>query len=398
MFSMKTNSHSKRQIANNIWKLHLNTFLSEMMFFIPILVPFLKDFGFSMEQILVAESLYAMTLVILEVPSGYFADRMGRKKSIVTGAVLNVLGFYLYASFQTFWQFALANIVIGVGYAFISGADSALLYESLEQIKKLEIYKKVQGANFSWGRIASVTSTLLGGWLVTVEPRLPFYLTVPFFVLLLLNSLTLHETKVHHEIHEGWPHFKKIVKDSFYENKTLRNFLFFTGLTGFFTLGFFLNQEYMNFIQLPLVYFGAVIAAMNIASGLAAKYAAKIESIIGQKASLLVIPILPALSWILMGVFETLWIIPILIISSLLWGYSTPIFSEFLNKITTQDRRATVTSISNLLKRLFFSLFSPAIGYVSDVFTIQEALLLSAFILTLGGLISFASLKKVKII
>lgn len=387
-----------KKIQNNIWKIHLNTFLNETMFFIPILVPFLKDFGFSMEQILLGESAFALTLVFLEVPSGYFADRLGRKTSIVTGAVFNIIGFTLYATFQSFWQFVIANIVIGVGLAFVSGADSALLYESLEQLKKLNIYKKVQGDNFAFGRAASIISTLLGGWLVTIYPRLPFYLTIPSYVLILFVSLTLHETKVHHEIQEGWGHFKDIVRDSLFINKKLRNLLFFTGVSGFFTLGFFLNQEYMRFIGLPLVYFGIVIAAMNIASGLGAKYAEKIESRIGKKASLIAILLLPALSWIGMALFDNWWALPLLVVSSLFWGFSTPIFSEFIHKITTQDRRATVMSIMSLLRRLAFTLVAPIVGYISDILTIQAALMTTAVILLAISSISLISLKRVKVI
>lgn len=388
----------QNSVKSNIWKLHLNTFLNDIMFFIPILVPFLKDFGFSMNQILISEAAYAITLVLLEVPSGYFADRYGRKTSIIIGALLNIVGFTLYAIFQNFSQFVVANIVIGLGYAFISGADSALLYESLEQIKQSKAFKKVQGTNFALGRTASVLSTLLGGWLVTLSPRLPFYLTIPSFILIFLISLTLHETKIHHEIHEGWGHFKEIVKDSLSINKKLRNFLLFTSVTGFFTLGFFLNQDYMAFIGLPLVYFGIVVALMNVSSGFFAHYAERIEAHIGRKLSLMAIPLLTVVAWLGMAFSNNFWILPLLLVSSAMWGFSTPIFAEFIHKITTKDRRATVMSIMSLLRRLAFTLFAPIIGYIADIFTIQEAFLIGAVILLLLSLVSLLSLRRVKLI
>ena len=391
-------SNLSGSLKSNIWKLHLNTFFNEALFFIPILVPFLKDFGFSMNQILLAEAAYSLTLVFLEVPSGYFADRYGRKTSIIIGSIFNVIGFTLYATFQNFWQFVLANIVIGIGIAFVSGADSALLYESLEQIKQTKLFKKAQGTNFAFGRLSSIVSTLLGGWLVTVSPRLPFYLTIVPIGLILLISLTLKETKIHHEIHEVWPHFKEIVKDSLVINKKLRNFLFFTSVTGFFTLGFFLNQDYMSFIGLPLVYFGLVVAAMSFSSGFFAKYATQIEARAGKGLSLMAMPILTAFAWLGMAIFTDFWILPLLLVSSAMWGFSTPIFADFIYDIVSKDRRATVMSIMSLMRRLAFALFAPIAGYFADVFSIREALLLSATILLALSVISLLSLRRVKVL
>ncbi len=389
---------TKKDMQSNIWKLYLISFFGGVMFFIPILVPFLMDFGFSMHQIFLAEATFAITLVILEVPSGYFADRYGRKISIVLGALLHIFGFALYAGFQNFWQFVLANIIIGMGVAFISGADSALIYESLEQINQKKRYKKVQGNNFAISRLASVASTLIGAWLFTLAPRLPFYLSVVPFIFIFFVTLTLHETKVHHEIHEGWGHFREIIKDSLFSNKKLRNFLLFTSIGAFFTIGFFMNEAYMSFIELPLIYFGVVIALMNIASGLAAKYAENIENYIGKPMSLMAMVFLPAIAWMGMALFNSFWVLPLLILSSLLWGFSSPIFSEFIHEMTTKDRRATVISISGLLTRLVFTLVAPLIGYITDVFSVQEALLLGAVILVVSGSISILSLKKVKVI
>lgn len=386
------------KIKSNIWKLHLNTFLKDVLFFIPVLVPLLNQLGFDMQQILLGEAAYALALVILEVPSGYFADRFGRKTSIIIGSVFNVIGFTLYAAFQNFEQYVLANIIIGIGYAFISGADTALLYESLEQTNQLDKYKKVQGTNFAWGRVSSVISTIIGGFLITMGPRLPLYLTIIPFILILFVSLTLRETRVHHEIQEHWTHFKEIVKDSLFFNKKLRNFLLFTSVSGFFVLGIFLGQEYMEFIGLPLAFFGLIMALMNVFSGLASRYAEQIEKYLGSTLSLAVIAFASAFAWLAMGFLQTLWAIPLLIISSIIWGYSTPIFAEFIQKIAQPDRRATVMSIMGLLNRLVYCLFAPIIGYINDIFTIQQALQLGSVIMLAIGTVTLWSLKKVRVI
>jgi len=110
------------------------------MLTMPIIVLFYQENGLSMQNVLTLKAFYSVAVVIMEIPSGYFADIWGRKKTLILGSVLGCLGFVVYGFSSDFYGFLLAELILGVGSSFISGADSALLYDSLLQDKKEGTY------------------------------------------------------------------------------------------------------------------------------------------------------------------------------------------------------------------------------------------------------------------
>jgi len=85
-----------------------------------------------MHEIFILQSIYSISIVVFEIPSGYFADVIGRKKTILIGAWLGLIGYSIYSFTEGFWSFVFAEITLGIGQSMISGADSAMLYDSLK--------------------------------------------------------------------------------------------------------------------------------------------------------------------------------------------------------------------------------------------------------------------------
>src|SRR3989338_2286491 len=129
----------------NIPKLYTIKALRWMMFVMPVIVLFFLDHGLSMTQVIYLQVIFSLIIVGLEVPSGYFADKVGRKASIVVAAFLGFFGFLIYSFSFNFFGFLLAEIVLGIGSSFMSGADSALLYDTLVECGVQEKYKKIEG-------------------------------------------------------------------------------------------------------------------------------------------------------------------------------------------------------------------------------------------------------------
>jgi len=113
-------------MKRNITLLYFFRIVRNFALFVPIIVPFYQANGLSRTQMYLLQSLFALTIVFLEVPSGYFADCVGRKQSILLGAILSTAGFILYSVSYGFFHLLLAEVVLGIGYSFISGADTAL--------------------------------------------------------------------------------------------------------------------------------------------------------------------------------------------------------------------------------------------------------------------------------
>ena len=97
-----------------------------------VLVPFLRDWGgLTLLQIFVLNAWFMTWCLVFEVPTGVVADRIGRKWSIVAGAVVTVAGCLVYVSAPGLTVFLVGDVLFGLGNSLVSGADEALAYDSL---------------------------------------------------------------------------------------------------------------------------------------------------------------------------------------------------------------------------------------------------------------------------
>ena len=95
------------------------------------LVIFLERHGLGAGDIFLLKAYLSLVTLLIELPTGIFADRYGRKLSLLIGGAASFTALATYACAESFSGFLAAELVLGVGTSFISGADSALLYDSL---------------------------------------------------------------------------------------------------------------------------------------------------------------------------------------------------------------------------------------------------------------------------
>lgn len=141
-------------------------------------------------------AIYDITTTVVEVPSGYMSDRVGRRSTLVIAAIAGFLAASLQAYGGSFAVFVVGNICLGVSAAFLSGTDSSLLYESLAETgREAEIERaELISWRFSFGALA--LSAVIGGWLWQFDPALPYITTALAFVAGLIIALMFKEPKV----------------------------------------------------------------------------------------------------------------------------------------------------------------------------------------------------------
>ena len=128
-------------LHNNIRTLYLLGFFNSFMVVNPVFVPLLQGHGLSMSQVLQTQALFALTIALLEVPSGYLADIWGRRNTIVVGAAFFALGFLCLLWADSFVEFLLYEVILGIGFSLISGADLALLYDTEVYLQPIILQK-----------------------------------------------------------------------------------------------------------------------------------------------------------------------------------------------------------------------------------------------------------------
>lgn len=121
----------------------------------------------TIQEVVYLEMLYAVLVVMLEVPSGVLADRFERRRLMQIGIGLECLSFIVLLLSFSFVGFSLAIALSGMGGAFRSGTENALLYETLEQDGKTETFERTVGRLNVVGIVAAVLAAISGGLLAT---------------------------------------------------------------------------------------------------------------------------------------------------------------------------------------------------------------------------------------
>ncbi|NHN41613.1 MFS transporter [Halorubellus sp. JP-L1] len=144
-------------------------------FFWPIFTVFLLSRDLNYTQIALLGSLSAGVGVVGEVPTGYVGDRVGRRNSLLLGAVLRAASVYGLAVVQSFPGFVAVYAVWAVGGAFTSGAGDAWLYDVLAQRLDESAYTRVRGRGGAVNMTVSAATMLGAGALYALDPTLPFW-------------------------------------------------------------------------------------------------------------------------------------------------------------------------------------------------------------------------------
>ena len=117
----------KRRLQGNLARTLVLGFFQVFLVIMPIAVPFFQSKGLSMQEVLSLQALFGLVVLLSEVPSGYVADIIGRKQTLVAGAVFCGIGHSLLITADGFWTLALFELALGIGHSLVSGADIGAL-------------------------------------------------------------------------------------------------------------------------------------------------------------------------------------------------------------------------------------------------------------------------------
>ncbi len=352
------------------------------MLFMPYVVLFYEENGLGMKEVMLLQAIYSITIVALEIPSGYLADVLGRKKSIVYGSCLAFLGFFTYSLSFGFTGFLVAEIALGIGQSLVSGADSALLYDTLLDMKKEKQYIKYEGRITSLGNISEAVAAVLASFLAVISLRAP-YIAQTFIALIAIPASVLLVEPARHKrmLEMRFRDVINIVRYALYENKDLQRNILFSSVIGTSTLTMaWFVQPFFQHIDLPKEWFGPLWAALNLTVGMVALIAYRIEHKIGAIKSVLIIAILVPGGYLILGNMNTYFALPFLFLFYIIRGFATPVLKDYINRMSSSDIRATVLSVRNFIIRLYFALIAPFLGWYTDKFSITEALIVAGII------------------
>jgi len=367
-----------RSVSGNIRKLYLIKIAKWFMLTMPILMIFYQDLGFSAEQSFQLKAFYSISIVIFEIPSGYLADILGRRKTIIMGSILGTAGFAIYAVYSGFIAFLVAEIILGIGQSFISGADSALMYDSQKADNRENEYVKYEGRNFSVGNFSEAIAGFMGGALAGISLRLPFIFQTGVAFIAIPAAIMLVEPQIiSAQKHLRFKDILRIVHFALIKNKSLRWNLIYSAIIGSATLSMaWIYPLYLKELGLNEIKIGTTSMVLNLIVGLTTLVAYKIEKRLRPKATVWFTTIIISGGFILAGWLNSYLIFIILAFFYFARGIASPVLKDYINRITSSDIRATVLSIRSLIIRAFFSIIGPLFGFLTDNLSLQQAFII----------------------
>lgn len=337
-------------------------------FFWPVFTIFLLRRGLTFTQIGLLGSVSAAFVVVGEIPTGYVGDRIGRRNSLIVSSVLlavSLLGFVVARSFAVFvglW------ILWALGLAFRSGSGDAWLYDALEARQRGEEYTAVRGRGGSINQWVSAGTMLTAGALYGFDPRLPFLAGGLLVASSIPVLLSMPETQQTGEddgllpIVEALPLIRgRLTKPP------LRSFVLYMAL--FFAIisatDEFIQPIATTTLDLPKTGLGPLYAGFTIVSAIASYYAGDIETLLSTRWSVLLIPML-------VGIF---FVVPLVIPNAafaLFFAMKSAnvvmqsIASGYINDRLESVGRATVLSAASMMYAVVRLPLKPLGGFVAD--------------------------------
>ena len=361
---------------------------------------FLLDAGLSNLEAFAANAFFTGGMVLFEVPTGIVADTVGRRMSYLLGTVTLTASTFLYVLLwqieAPFWQWAVASMLLGLGFTFFSGAVEAWLVDALTATGFTGELESVFGRGQVVSGAAMLSGSVAGGFLAQqTSLGAPFVLRgLVLMVMFVVAFRLMHDIGFTPE-EGGRPlaEMRKIASASIDYGlrvpavKWLMLEALFTGGVGIYA--FYALQPYL--LELygdPHAYqiaglVAAIVAGAQILGGMAAP---RIRRLFQRRTSALIATAgLSVITLGLIGIVDSFWaVIGLIVVWGLLFAATMPIRQTYLNGMIPSRQRATILSFDSMMSSTGGVWAQPVLGRAADAWGYAPSYLMGAGISVLA--------------
>ena len=347
--------------------------------------------GLGMEEILLLQALFGLSMAVCEFPSGYVADRIGYRNTLILAALVNVVAWVLFYFAEGFTGFLAAEVLLGLGTALVSGCDSALLYESLRDLDDEASFARWSGRMKFFGQSAEGTAALLAGVFYAWWPRFPFLLEVGLWTANIAVAFLLVEPSRSRPPAGG--HIAgvvKVVRRALVLDPRLRALILLTivlGLSSFIPV--WLVPLYAQGAGVPVAWLGPLWAVANYTVALGALWSDRLRDRWGLPRLLAVAIVLVAGGYMGLGLSHALFGFAFYFLLTTMRGLVGPALSHQEQRLIPSTDRAAIVSLRSLLFRLCFLGVAPVVGVAIERYGQHSVLLTLGPSLVLLGVLAW---------
>lgn len=323
----------------------------------------------TLAQVLQLEALYYIAVVFLEVPSGYFSDRVGRRPTLLISAVAFVLAYVIFIAVAfvgdlAFWLLALGEVLLAVGFAFKSGTDTSLLYDSLASLGRADEYGDREAQAERNSLVVSSVAILAGGLVSMVALPWAYVISLVGAVGAVATAFRFTEPIVEAAPGNSGAVAQLRLTGRYLQHPMLR------WIFAFVVLMTIINHIPYEFYQPYLDLLGGELALADSATPLAAALVMGLSTFIGSLAAgrsmwlnnrigtaytLMLATVVQTTLIIVMGITLHPLVVPFILLRTIPYGLMRAPMNAAIAPQIAQRQRATYLSMQSLAGRLAFS-------------------------------------------
>jgi MFS family permease len=357
---------------------------------LPVIVVYNSEMmGLSFAEFLLAEAIFALAMVVLEIPTGWLSDIWRRRTVMIASAMCWTASYIYLMVAHGLFDAIMVQVIMALGASFASGTVQAMLYEYLAEEGREGEFRKAEGMRFALSFYGLALMAPLAGAAYAVDERFPVILTLGLHYISLAQSLALREparVKRHVERNPFYD-MLKTMRYALYGHREIAAIILLAAILAAGTkLLMWIQQPYFQAAGLPVEWYGWMCAAafglVAINSQLVHKLERWIKPVKLLGLLMLVEISLPLLagSWVWLG------FAPLLLVGQALYGLNAPVIADIISQRADPARRATILSAQSLMAQLTFTVLSVPYGALSDSGGVASALWALAAVLAALGI------------
>ena len=381
-------SPSGRALARNMWLLCLLRASHMALVPMAILTVFLeRRAGFEVLDIMLLQGVFGLGVVLFEFPSGYLADRLGYRRCLILAFALWSVAWPLYGLAGGWTGVAVAELLLGVGMALVSGCDTALLYESLLARGREAEFARWAGRQTFAGQLSEGAAALVAGLLFALAVALPFFVQGALSLIGLGLALALVEApRERPSFSDSAGQIRAMLRHVARENRELRALFFAAvvlGLASFVPV--WTIQLYALEAGLPEAGLGPLWAVANFCVAAAALLSHRLLSHRPLVATVLLCTALAVFAYLGLGLSHALYGFAFYYGLTLLRGLAQPVLHHREQQLVPSRDRAGFLSLRSMAFRLGFLAIGPLVGFAVDGVGQHPTMLALAALFGLAG-------------
>lgn len=362
----------------NIRLVYFYVFCVNTIFVLPVLLPFFQNqLGLTFQQLLMGEALFAAVVIAMEVPSGWMSDVWSRRGTLMVGCVFGFISFVGMMFATDFWAVMFFMAMMGVGVACNSGTVTSIIYDSLAMKGREDLYQQLEGKRHAISLYSVAFAAAAGGLMYQFHPKLPLLLDAgtelaAFVCAFFITEPTRIKRAVQkNPLHDMW----LTMKYAMHGHKEIAGIIIVSTVLFCTTkMAMWAQQPYMQFVDIPTVWFGFIMATGFLFGGTIGFFGHRFNHNLSNRHMIMTLVGVSACALLFGVIYHGYYSIVSILLLSGIWGFGFPFVQNAINKYADPARRATILSTLGLLISLMFIPASLMMGYLDEKFSILHAL------------------------